>query len=313
MVCMKHRSRSHELTLLGVVLTACMLSCLPASVGAAAVINSMQKGIVNGKLSIAINFRDWSGNFAYNLTLAASALMLMGQPCMHAVHGTPPGRLSTWKAWACTCLHQSYRWSCLLLMLQTSLSLARRQAATGHPAPTLLLRFRPQTPPASTAAVSCENARLRASTVRCVCHMLRSPLSSSCTMHMCHAALPLGTPPQFFWYQNAYELLTACSSVPAAQCCSGVGRAISQNSTQYDGTVMKFNSAAYQLFSLDVGVRHFCGQSNLLHFVSLGSYSPWHVCYGATLPFRRSSKVAAASRLLFSPMTRCCEPSMPPA
>ena len=73
--------------------------------------------------------------------------------------------------------------------------------------------------------------------------------------HVCRAAQPLGTPPSAFWYQNAYELLTTCSSVPAAQCCNGVGHAFAQNSTQYDGTAMKFNSAAFQLFSMNVRVR----------------------------------------------------------
>ena len=76
-------------------------------------------------------------------------------------------------------------------------------------------------------------------------------------VHVCRAAQPLGTPPPAFWYQNAYELLTTCSSVPAAQCCNGVGHAFAQNSTQYDGTAMKFNSAAFQLFSMNVRVRAF--------------------------------------------------------
>lgn len=70
------------------------------------------------------------------------------------------------------------------------------------------------------------------------------------------AALPLGMPPPFFWYQNAYDKITACSNVPAAQCCNGIGHAFSQNSTKYDGFAMRFNSASYQLFSLNVRVRN---------------------------------------------------------
>ena len=65
-------THSNQRTVPGVCLAACALSCLLASVNAAAVLNSMQKGIVNGQLFIAMNFRDWSGDFLYNLTLAAS-------------------------------------------------------------------------------------------------------------------------------------------------------------------------------------------------------------------------------------------------
>lgn len=70
---MKRSTHLYQRTVPCVCLAACAFSCLLASVNAAAVINSMQKGIVNGQLFIAMNFRDWSGNFVYNLTLAASA------------------------------------------------------------------------------------------------------------------------------------------------------------------------------------------------------------------------------------------------
>lgn len=54
------------------LLAACTAGALLAGSNAAALTNSIQKGIVNGQLSIAINFKEWSGDFQYELRLPAS-------------------------------------------------------------------------------------------------------------------------------------------------------------------------------------------------------------------------------------------------